>query len=221
MMIAQWNLIYAKQGVGWAIGPIINSAVFWYIGSLFACNDITGASEMAMCRGQASFWLPYMIIMVLPRGVEIGMRFTITQLVEDKEKKVRDTLKIMGLSQLGYSLSFLLLQGFLAIICAAIMVTGIAWDDTYFPQDKEVKAVKAFIALILLFTANITFSMSISTLFTSAKVASDLAPISVMIPVVLLLLILQKDFPAKGLVYPLCVFPPVPPVLLLIRFVSV
>jgi hypothetical protein len=174
--------------------------------------------EEAYCKGQANFFLPYMLMMVIPNGIEMNMRFIVSQLVEDKEKKVRETLRIMGLGQLAYALAFLLLQTCFALICAGIMSGGFIMNEVYFPTDTEAKSGKAFLVTFLLFMSNIPFAMALSTFFSSAKVASDMAPLMVLVPVIFLLLILQTDSPVKWLIYPFCAFPMVPPVLVLIRY---
>lgn len=57
-----------------------------------------------------------MIIAVVPNLSSMNARFVIQTMVEDKEKKVRETLRLMSLSPYSYGLSFLLFQTAFALV---------------------------------------------------------------------------------------------------------
>lgn len=50
------------------------------------------------------------------------MIFILNQMVADRETKMRETLKIMGLGRISYGMSYLAMQGLLALFASVILL---------------------------------------------------------------------------------------------------
>lgn len=78
-------------------------------------------------------------------------------MVADKESKMRETLKIMGLGRGAYALSYLVMQGILTIFASLILLCALLYtllrapDYVYFiATDKgQCSALLLFIAILL------------------------------------------------------------------------
>jgi hypothetical protein len=60
-------------------------------------------------------------------------RYILTNVVADKENKMRETLRIMGLTQFNYALSFFCAQGITTVIQAIIIGLCCFWSEVFFP----------------------------------------------------------------------------------------
>jgi hypothetical protein len=64
----------------------------------------------------------FMLITSLTAGaLSSAVSFILTQIVRDKETKMRETLKIMSLSKSAYALSYYLTQGLFALFTSLIL----------------------------------------------------------------------------------------------------
>lgn len=112
-----------------------------------------------------------------------GVIFILNQMVSDKESKMRETLKIMGLSRTAYGTSYLLMQGLITLVSAVILWLAIVLPIQFSGNDFNYLTIIAstrgkcsvlplFFA-ILMFGLNINgFAQVISTLFSDSKLAS-------------------------------------------------
>jgi hypothetical protein len=74
-------------------------------------------------------------------------------MVEDKQTKMRETLRLMSLSQLSYGLSYLIFQGFFAILSGSIVGYFLRGNQNVFPDDTEARSVQFVYCAILLYSA--------------------------------------------------------------------
>lgn len=63
------------------------------------------------------FLTPFMFIQ--------GVIFVLSQMVADRESKMRETLKIMGLGRVAYGISYMVMQGLLALLATIIVVIAL------------------------------------------------------------------------------------------------
>jgi len=59
--------------------------------------------------------MPFMMAIYIPQISALSARFIMQSMVQEKETKVRESLKIMSLSSRGYILSYFYLNGIFAI----------------------------------------------------------------------------------------------------------
>lgn len=67
-----------------------------------------------------TFWL--LILFFAPFMYIQGVIFILNQMVADRETKMRETLKIMGLGRVSYGMSYLAMQGLLALLASVILL---------------------------------------------------------------------------------------------------
>ena len=61
------------------------------------------------------------VTFLLPNLTFVTSRFILQQVVEDKQTKMRETLRLMSLSRLAYALSYLIFQAIFALISGTII----------------------------------------------------------------------------------------------------
>lgn len=94
----------------------------------------------------------------------------------------------MSLSTYSYGLSFLLFSSVFAISSGFLMIMPIYGDTLFFGKDDAVnKSLMIMVATIILFLANITFCMALSTFFSDSKVANSIGSLYLVVPVIILL----------------------------------
>jgi hypothetical protein len=80
--------------------------------------------------------------------VSIGATFLIQQMVEEKENRMRETLRIMSLTPLSYGGSFFIFQIVFATI-GSMIVGGICFgNEVFFPVDTISRSIQ-FIMLLM------------------------------------------------------------------------
>lgn len=111
-----------------------------------------------------TFWVSFM--------VSIGGTFLIQNMVEEKENRIRETLRIMSLTPFSYGASFMLFQMILSVIGGLIVGAFCFGNVNVFPVDTQNRSIQFTLLLMLFQTAQIPINMAVSTLFSSAKVAN-------------------------------------------------
>ena len=97
-----------KATIFWEIlSPCVTGGVLYAITLAFRCKDCS-EEEKAETKIIQAIIMPVLITLYVPNISQISNRFIIQSLVEDKQNKMRETLRLMSLSQLSYALSFLL-----------------------------------------------------------------------------------------------------------------
>ena len=80
--------------------------------------------------------------------VSIGATFLIQQMVEEKENRMRETLRIMSLTPLSYGGSFFLFQAIFAVI-GSLIVGGICFgNEVIFPIETTSRSIQ-FVLLLM------------------------------------------------------------------------
>lgn len=104
--------------------------------------------------------------------------FVLTKLVEEKESGMRESLKIMSLNQNSYGMSYFIFTGITIILQSLVMglLVGIPGK---FTNDDGLLLVPLF---ILYGVANVSFNMTLSTLFQDSKLANQLALVIQLLP---------------------------------------
>ena len=74
-------------------------------------------------------------------------------MVEDKEKKVRETLRLMSLSRFSYALAIFISQCFFALIQGSILSIGFWGSEVWWPEDTDKTSAIAWFVVVLMFTS--------------------------------------------------------------------
>jgi ABC-type multidrug transport system, ATPase component len=116
----------------------------------------------------------YIIPIYLPMTLGGFVRAFMYEVVNEKAEKYKEYLRINGLSSLAYYLH-LILFGFMRILLICLIIfAGIALAGEYNPFSQA--QLLEFLASYLLYgLATINLCLSLSTLFSTAKLASDLS----------------------------------------------
>ena len=97
-----------------------------------------------------------------------SVRFLLTQMVSDKESKMKESLKIQSMSTAAYGLSYFLIQALFSEITGmiiAIVYVFLGYVDSYY-------TAHFFISLFLFGIAIVLQTMMITTLFSDTKLAT-------------------------------------------------
>mmetsp|Transcript_17873 Transcript_17873/g.30363 ORF Transcript_17873/g.30363 Transcript_17873/m.30363 type:complete len:526 (+) Transcript_17873:60-1637(+) len=161
--------------------------------------------------------MPLFICTFVPNVSAIGMRFLIQSLIEDKQNKMRETLRMMSLTQFSYALSFFLLQGFFCLITGLVMGLCSFNDEILFYGDPVNKSIYYTITLMLLFLSQVPFSMTLSAFFNDSKVGSQVGGIILVVPVLIFLQYVLNNDPT---IYYFYWIPSVPALQILVSLVT-
>jgi hypothetical protein len=112
-----------KMGIAMdIIFPLLMGFIFWWFGNFFRC-DLT-KDTMQDCNVKflvKSILFPIIFSLLVSVSVAIGATFITQSMVEEKENRMRETLRIMSLTPFSYGASFLLFQGLLAVLGGIII----------------------------------------------------------------------------------------------------
>lgn len=97
---------------------------------------------------------------------------------------MRETLRLMSLTQVSYALSFVIFQGIFAAITGIVMGYFLFDNEAAFPNDTRVDSLQFVILMIAVYVAMIPFSMSLSTLFQDSKVANYVGSTVLSLPII-------------------------------------
>ena len=125
--------------------------------------------------------LGYVIfILISPAAFQQSCVFIFTEMVRDRENKMAESLKIMGLNKYMYALSFLIqrtiwvtLTSFIIAFMVFIINRGVITFGMFF---------QIFLALWLLAVSFLSLSMVLQTLMKDPKLATICAPFVLFIP---------------------------------------
>lgn len=91
-----------------AFVPIIYGALIFAIPYMFNWDDEPTASRRQQNDLVRQIALPAFLTFYLPNVSSVSSRFILQSLVTEKQQKIRETLKLMGLSTESYGLSYML-----------------------------------------------------------------------------------------------------------------
>ena len=135
--------------------------------------------------------VPFTFVMMIPNLTSISARFILQSMVDDKQTKMRETLRLMSLSRGSYAFSFILFQGIFAIL-SGILLTVFVFDYEYaFPYNGFSRSIGFMIGAILFCIAQIPFAMALSTVFNDSKVGNQVGGLFIILPIVLFLQVSQ------------------------------
>jgi len=137
--------------------------------------------------------MPLLMCLYVPNLTAISSRFLIQTIVDDKQTKMRETLRIMSLSQLSYAFSFFIFQGIFAIIGGFIFGAFVINDNNLFPQDAMNSSLLFMAVIILHNISTIPFAMSLSTFFDDSKVAAYMGQLFLILPMILFITLVQNE----------------------------
>lgn len=109
-----------------------------------------------------------------------SVSFIVSKLVKDKETKMKENLKIMGVSQLSYALSYFIVQGMVSVFVSLVMAYFISTNEVIFPAGGD--GLQFAIILVILALANTCFSMTFSTLFADSKLGQMVGGFLIILP---------------------------------------
>ena len=112
--------------------------------------------------------MPYIVMGTVPTASVFNGSYIISGLVADKQRKVKETLRLMSLNRVAYGVSIFIFQSVFALIKGAILSWGFYNDACYWPVDTHEVSIKALLVVILLYFAQITFCMALSTIFSNS-----------------------------------------------------
>ena len=101
-------------------------------------------------------------------------------MVKERETRMKESLKIMGLNKWMYALSFLVQRGIWVSVTVLILTMM-----TYFVNTEYInfgQAVKLFIALWLLAIDTLGMSLVVQNFFSNSKLAAMVAPFLLFLP---------------------------------------
>lgn len=121
--------------------------------------------------------------------------FIITSIVRDKETKVRETLRIMGMRRLPYMAAYFAAQGIFSTLTSIILVAAF-YLPVRFSSNWSSNAmfelwqhpVLLFVAIFLFGLAMIAMTLACSTLFHDSKIAGQISFFIIFLPLSLFLL---------------------------------
>lgn len=115
------------------IFPVYMGGLLYYIVSAYHGKDTT--PELLAIGTKI---IPFFVIMYTPYITVISTRFIVKIMVEDKVNKMRETLKLMSLSNLSYSMSIFFTQSIMALF-SGIVIGAIMWgqQDIWFGVENK------------------------------------------------------------------------------------
>ena len=125
--------------------------------------------------------LGYVIfILIAPAAFSQSCIFIITELVRDRETKMKESLRIMGLNKYMYALSYLVQRAIWTTLTCFIIVLM-----TYLLNSDLIsfgQAIQLFFAVWLLAVDNLGLSLFVSNFFKDPKLAGICAPFLLFLP---------------------------------------
>lgn len=124
---------------------------------------------------------------------------------------MRESLRIMSLTPLSYGGSFLIFQTFFSILAGLIIGGWVYGNEGIFPEDAVNRSIQFTFVLIIFQIAQIPLLMSVSTMFSDAKVANYVGYIVVISPMLIFLYFVSiPETNYKYLIYLLFFMPQIP-----------
>lgn len=128
------------------------------------------------------FGLGYLILLLLsPVIFESSTKYVANQMVRDRETKMKETLKIMGMESWVYATGFMVMRGIWMTIPVLLVVIFIWLFNKTELGDGIL--VYLFLLLWLFGAAMLTFTLFVQNLFSSPNLVSMVLPFLFFIPV--------------------------------------
>jgi hypothetical protein len=128
------------------------------------------------------------IVFTIPICFAMACRYILSQVVYEKEMKMKETMKIMSLRTLPYGMTFFISQTFFTIL-ASVMITIAFYIKKMFVGDK----IMPFYFTVLLFGMAITsFSLTLTAFFSDSKLSTQIGSLVILIPMAVFLALYQN-----------------------------
>jgi len=108
---------------------------------------------------------PFIICVAIPGLLSLGNRFIIQGMVEEKNNKMRESLRLMSLSPYTYIASVFLTYFVFAFISGICIAAAMQGAKAIFPDDPVMNPIYFGLCVFLFMVAQIPFCMAISTMF--------------------------------------------------------
>ena len=142
-------------------------------------------------------------------------------MVEDKQNKMRETLRLMSLSQFSYAQSFMIYQGIIAVF-SGVIVGSVLWgNEGLFTDNLTAKSIQFMLVMIVFLTSQIPFTMSLSTFFNDSKVANYVGGLLMIVPIIIFLQFVILDNDAKYVLYLFYLLPVMPACGILVKLTTI
>jgi ABC-type Na+ efflux pump permease subunit len=122
--------------------PALSGVALHYLSRFFKCpeeRECTFVQLQSLMIAQVLL-MPLFMSLYVPNVTSIAARFILQSIVEDKQTKMRETLRLMSLSQFSYALSYLIFQGFFAVTSGSIVGYCLYGNENVFPLETEYRS---------------------------------------------------------------------------------
>ena len=75
---------------------------------IWDCKDDDDAEACLAKQGWRNLIVPFLLVVYIPNLVSLSAKFVLSNIVLDKQTKMRETLKIMSLTRFSYTISYFL-----------------------------------------------------------------------------------------------------------------
>ena len=135
----------------------------------------TGCCTMAEVAGERignSLAKTFLLVLSVPGVFAMSQRFIIQTMVEEKENKMKETLRLSSLTPMNYAWSFWLSEAIQSLIAPIVFILML-WDmPNIFPSDTVGSLFVFALSVYMFCLATIPFAMTLSTFFKDHKIAS-------------------------------------------------
>jgi hypothetical protein len=176
------------------IMPLLFGAFTGWIAQLILWGNDT--KQVMNANEVILLWI--IILLLTPIMFMNGVIFIMNYMVVDKENKMRETLKIMGLDRVVYGLSYTVMQGCFTLYCSVCLVLGFlitlrrvvgTYAVFFSPDFGQMDVLTLFILVLLFGFSTLTFAQMLSTLFGDSKLASQVGPVIMFFPTTISMLL--------------------------------
>jgi ATP-binding cassette subfamily A (ABC1) protein 3 len=127
-------------------------------------------------------WLPINIVLNIPNVISFTSRMILRGIVHDKQTKMKETLKLMSLTQFSYGMSYFMLQAFYGVLSGFLMTVLLLGNSMMFENDPW-KSSGLFMLTVIIYNVNTcSFCMALSTLFNETETAGQVGGVLTLIP---------------------------------------
>ena len=175
------------------IMPAYMGAIIFYI--FYTLKDADSGTKSLLAQFLMIFYTPYITFM--------STRFIVTSMVEDKETKMRETLRLMSLSRLNYCLSFFVYQAVMSVWNGCV-IGGIIFNNStaFVVEDTRLmNSISYILVATVLCLGMIGYAMALSTLFSDTKVGQNMSQLAIFLPLILFLSVCNQSGAVKYITY--------------------
>lgn len=175
--------------------------IYMYMANLVASGYLHSSSSNIDPMRMKESMDRIMTNMLLPLSFFIFCRKLLGQIVQEKEKGIKDYLKMNSMSETAYNISFVLHETLVNGTIMIILLDAIAWYR-FKPENFHLYETLLFNVGIMLYIMGVAaFSLLLSKMFSTAGFATQIGSILYLIPIFLSLYLkvldMKHNFVAK------------------------